>query len=111
GEPIESSSAKGWGFYDLDEVDPRAGGSSRAEVDALRLIAMVLHDWDNKAENQRLLCRPGGLSRDGRCTDVLAFLQDVGATFGPTSLDLGAWRSRPLWADPKTCTVNMKGMP
>ena len=35
-----------------------AGGSSRAEVDALRLMAILLAHWDNKGANQKLLCPP-----------------------------------------------------
>src|SRR6185503_19260543 len=54
--PIESREQKGWGFFELDTVDPSKGGAPRAHVDALRLFAVFLAHWDNKAENQRLVC-------------------------------------------------------
>ena len=33
--------------------------SHRADLDALRLLARVLAHWDNKSENQRLVCLDG----------------------------------------------------
>ena len=55
GETIKSDDSKGWAWYELDQIDP-ARGATRAEVDALRLVAMLLAHWDNKASNQRLVC-------------------------------------------------------
>src|SRR5436190_6047840 len=49
GRKIETDSAHGWSWYELAKIEAKAGGSSRAEVDALRLIAIVLAHWDNKA--------------------------------------------------------------
>jgi hypothetical protein len=101
----------GWPWFELEKIDPSRGGSSLAEVDALRLIAMLLAHWDNKAENQRLLCPPGEERADGGCVRALAILQDVGATFGPVKAELHNWRNTPIWADPKACTVSMKSLP
>lgn len=101
----------GWAFYELENVDQARGGSSRAELDALRLMAMFLAHWDNKAENQRLLCPPRADRPDGSCERPMAILQDVGATFGPTKLDLHNWRNTPIWADGRSCTVSMKSLP
>ena len=52
-------------------------------MDALRLLAVVISHWDNKPENQRITCLPGGDQPDGGCTTPLALIQDLGATFGP----------------------------
>ena len=38
-------------------------------------------------------------------------IQDLGATFGPTRVDLPNWRRLPVWADRATCTVSMKTLP
>ena len=54
--PIETEKEKGWAFFELDAVDPSKGGAPRAHVDALRLLAVFLAHWDNKPENQRLVC-------------------------------------------------------
>ena len=39
GEAIEAGNERGWAFYELDKIDPARGGATRAEVDALRLMA------------------------------------------------------------------------
>ena len=111
GRKIESPSTTGWAWFELGKIDPARGGSSRAEVDALRLMAMLLAHWDNKADNQRLLCPPSEDRPDGSCARPLAILQDVGATFGPTKIDLHNWRNTRIWADGASCTVSMKTLP
>jgi hypothetical protein len=111
GRRLESTPDQGWAFYEIDKVDEAAGGSPRAHVDAVKLLAVVIAHWDNKAENQRLLCLPGGDLPDGGCARPYAILQDLGASFGPTKLDLHNWRSTPVWADANACRVSMKQMP
>ncbi len=111
GRRIESADDEGWAFFELDRIDPAAGGSPRAHVDALKLLAVLIAHWDNKAENQRLVCLPGGDMPDGGCARPFAILQDVGASFGPTKLDLHNWRAPPVWADPRTCRVSMEQLP
>ena len=111
GDKIEASDDQGWSWYELDEIDAQAGGSSRAEVDALRLIAMLLVHWDNKGANQRLLCPPGARRSDGSCRAPIAAIKDLGATFGPHRVDLEKWRKVPIWIDPAACRLSMKAMP
>ena len=101
----------GWPWFELEKIDPARGGSPLAEVDALRLMAVLLGHWDNKAENQRLLCPVGHDREDGGCARPLAMLQDVGATFGPNKAELHNWRVTPIWVDRKACTVSMKHLP
>lgn len=111
GTKIEAQPDQGWAWFELDRVDAAAGGSRRSEVDALRLIAVLLAHWDNKAENQRLICEPGTERKDGSCGAPFALIQDLGATFGPAKLDIHNWRKTPVWADPATCRVSMKSLP
>jgi hypothetical protein len=111
GRKIEAIDDQGWAWYELEKIDPASGGSPRSEVDALRLLAVVLSHWDNKSANQRLTCLPGGDQADGGCTTPLALIQDLGATFGPLRVDLSNWRRLPVWADPATCTVSMRTLP
>jgi hypothetical protein len=66
GQPIEAFDGQGWAWYELARIDPSKGGASRAEVDAFRLIAVVLAHWDNKAENQRLMCPQAANARTVR---------------------------------------------
>ena len=111
GRAIEAGEKEGWAWHELDKVDPSRGGASRAELDAFRLMAVFLVDWDNKAVNQALVCLPGGDLPDGGCRTPFAYLQDVGATFGPSRMDLDGWRSTPIWADAAACRVSMKALP
>lgn len=109
GEPIEAGNERGWAFYELDTIDPSRGGATRAEVDALRLMAIFLHHWDNKSSNQRLTC-PNAHTPD--CKHPLAMIQDVGSEFGPKKAVLKNWSTRPVWQeDASACVVSMKGMP
>ena len=81
-------------------MDAAKGGAPRAHVDALRLLSVFLAHWDNKSENQRLVCLsekdwPDG----GTCRAPLAMLQDIGAAFGPKKVDLEGWTKAPIWAN------------
>jgi hypothetical protein len=116
GRRIETPKERGWKWDELGKIDAAAGGASRAEVDALRLLAIFLNHWDNKAKNQRLLCLgeadPPGRTLDPRpCGRPLAMVQDLGGTFGPNKLDLPNWAKSPIWADPATCAVSMRSLP
>jgi hypothetical protein len=112
GRPIETEDLEGWAFFELDLIDPKKGGAPRAHVDALRLLAVLMAHWDNKSENQRLVCLserdwPDG----GRCSRPFAMLQDVGAAFGPRKIDLPEWEKVPVWDDRKACKTSMDGLP
>lgn len=111
GTVIEASEDQGWGWYELEKIDPSRGGSSRAEVDAFRLMAVFLAHWDNKDANQRLICRPGADQAGGGCAAPLAIMQDVGATFGPNKVDFHNWRRGRIWKDRQACLVSMEHMP
>jgi hypothetical protein len=110
GAPIETIDGKGWAWWELKYMDAD-GAAAREDLDALRLLAVFLAHWDNKSENQRLVCldEPSGLDRP--CVRPMAMLQDLGATFGPSKLNLGRWHEMPVWADRATCTVSMEDMP
>jgi hypothetical protein len=107
GVQIETPDGRGWAFHELAKV-PTA---SRVHADALTLMAVFLAHWDNKPENQRLVCLSGKPARDGRCARPMAMLQDVGGTFGPRKADLDGWRGAPIWKDRATCTVSMQSLP
>ena len=108
GEALTAGDERGWAFYELDRIDPARGGAARTDVDALRLMAIFLHHWDNKSSNQRLTCEDGS-SAD--CEHPLAMMQDVGSAFGPKKANLASWRSKPMWTDAAKCVVSMKNMP
>jgi hypothetical protein len=106
---IEAGAVKGWAWWELDNVTE---GASRADLDALRLTAVFLAHWDNKAENQRLVCldQPHG-DVTNHCERPLLMIQDLGATFGPTKVNLAQWGSTSVWDDPRSCAVSMRRFP
>ena len=110
--PIETEDIEGWAFFELDLIDEKKGGAPRAHVDALRLLAVMLAHWDNKSENQRLVC----LSQEdwpdgGKCARPLALMQDMGSAFGPRKVDLPKWEKTRLWGDRASCTATMDDLP
>jgi hypothetical protein len=109
---ITTEETKGWAFFELDAVDARKGGAPREHLDALRLMAVFLAHWDNKSENQRLVCPSGNHSaKAGACRTPFAMLQDVGSVFGPKKVDLGGWQRAPIWSDRRACVVSMETLP
>jgi hypothetical protein len=112
GRAIETEEIEGWAFFELDLIDPAKGGAPKSHVDALRLLAVMLAHWDNKSENQRLVCLsekdwPDG----GKCSRPFAMLQDVGSAWGPRKIDLPQWERAPMWSDRATCTTSMDALP
>ena len=111
GRKIEGPEDEGWSWHELDKIDPAKGGSSRADVDALRVMVVVLAHWDNKGSNQRLVCAPGTDRPDGTCGSPRAVVHDLGATFGPLKADLPNWKLAPIWSDARACRLTMSSLP
>jgi hypothetical protein len=106
-----------WEWDQLDAVDESAGGASRAERDALRLLAVLLQHSDSKPKQQRLVCVDGSQG-DGRCAVPLMMINDLGITFGRAStfntqprgsVNLAEWTTVPVWKDDRTCVGNLAG--
>ena len=110
GRPIAVDGKSGWSWFELDP-HPESGGAARAEADALRLMASVLVHWDNKADNQRLLCLDQPGRPDEPCPHPFAIIQDLGASFGPHKVDLEGWRATPVWSDRTACRISMRHLP
>jgi hypothetical protein len=111
GTKIEAPGHEGWAWFELEKVASARGGATRAELDALRLMAVFLAHWDNKDENQRLVCLPGGSGRGAACAKPFGLLHDVGASFGPHKADLDGWRRTPIWREPSRCRISMTRLP
>jgi hypothetical protein len=108
GREIAAGEDEGWSWWELDRVDP-AAGATRAEVDALRVVARFIGHWDNKPGNQRMVCLAAPAR--GACPQPFGFIHDLGATFGPEKIDLARWESTRIWADAAACRISMKDMP
>jgi hypothetical protein len=120
GDTMEMFPDSGWGWIELNFVDPSVGGASKAQRDALQLLAAIIQHTDSKPSQQRLVCldQKMGLAPDpkGKCAHPFLELNDVGRTFGkanafnhdvPGSVDLKAWSSMSVWKDKDKCTANM----
>ncbi len=122
---------------ELETITEEAGGSSKAQVDALKLLLAFVKHGDNKADNQRLVCPnehviKGPDNMPAGCAHPYLVMQDLGATFGngATPLLLGLdittgvlpvgitteksklafeqWRDTPLWKNAGKCVALLR---
>jgi membrane-associated phospholipid phosphatase len=100
----------GWSWLELDLIDERAGGATKAEVDALKLLATFLQHTDSKREQQRIMCLDEG------CARPFMMIADLGLTFGratltnaneSASVNLQAWSKTPVWKGSLGCVGNV----
>jgi len=117
----------GWSWDELNLVDENAGGATRPERDALKLLAVFMQHGDNKPEQQRLSCRDQPkekgqektTTRKGGqmpCEHPFMYLHDVGLTFGRANIlnqdviggmNLVEWSRTPVWKDTAACVGNL----
>ena len=117
GSAIEAPGFEGWAWPELDKVNPRAGGAPRAQVDALKLLAVFVQHSDSKPEQQDLVCAPGGVKRDRAgnetCTSPWLVVKDLGATFGKATalnnskMDLDDWSGARIWREGAPCVGDL----
>jgi hypothetical protein len=125
GTEIESDIEAGWAWRELDLIDHDKGGATRAERDALKLLAVFLQHTDSKGVQQRLVCLDPKDSEGNAaakspakksCEKSFMFIQDLGLTFGHAtmfnrtgteSVSLTDWAATPIWKPSKTCVANM----
>ena len=123
GAPFEPDDT--WGWEELDRVDERAGGAPLAHRDALKLLAVFLQSSDNKAEQQRLICRDQPKEKNkGKtegheqmpCEHPFMYMHDVGLTFGRANklnqghvgaMNLVEWSSTAIWKKTSGCVGNL----
>jgi hypothetical protein len=110
GEIIESKEDEGWSWKELDKVDFKKGGATLAQIDALKLLAVLVQHGDQKPQQQRIACYKKDLvdpDRDGiaSCKQPVLMIQDLGATFGradfetspEAKINLDQWMDVPIW--------------
>jgi hypothetical protein len=116
GHEIKNENNPGWAWAELDLIDEAQGGASRAERDALTLLAVFIQHTDSKPEQERLICLPGGMAADGICDKPFMLLHDVGQTFGhgnfwnrtvTGSVNFDAWAKTPIWRDAAACVGHL----
>jgi hypothetical protein len=123
---IEERPNQGVTWRSLDQIDPSAGGATRADLDALRLLAAFAQCADNSAEQNVLACprgeiveeAGGGAGGDRVCRRPVVYVSDLGAVFGHGGLttayggrvDYEGWKSLSVWRDAATCTARLNGI-
>ncbi|HJQ96960.1 MAG TPA: hypothetical protein VJ826_01540 [Candidatus Polarisedimenticolaceae bacterium] len=106
GETIECEDRQGWDWKELDLVDPSAGGSSKVEIDALKLLNAFVQNADNKAAQNTLKITPRG---------PIMYVDDLGSVFGEGGMSTGGsgridydgWKSREIWDDAPACKARL----
>lgn len=95
-----------------------AGGATRAERDALTLLAVLIQHSDSASGQQRVVCLDDVREEDGRCAVPLMMINDLGVTFGRAnarnqqpraSVNLAEWKQLPIWKDTPQCVGNLVG--
>jgi hypothetical protein len=107
-----------WDWAELDQTDAASGGATKAERDALKLLAVVLQHSDSKSKNQRIVCLDNADGEGQRCAEPLMMINDLGITFGRAnamnqqpraSVNLAEWAKLPVWKDAQRCVGNLSG--
>jgi hypothetical protein len=114
---LEVREDSGWTWPELELVDESTDGASRAQRDALKLLAVMIQHTDTKAEQQRLLCpKQESVDIGDVCAEPVLMVNDLGLSFGSANLvnrdSIGAvnfdhWSKEPVWADVKHCVGNL----
>jgi len=113
GEEIEVPGYKGWSWQELEDIGVRAGSPSRAQIDALKLLAVLVQHVDSKPDQQALVCPSHSVrrTRDGSatCAAPRLVVKDLGSTFGAAKImnqqkmKLEGWSAVPIWKDADRC--------
>jgi membrane-associated phospholipid phosphatase len=108
---------EGWSWQELDMIDERSGGATRAQRDALKLLAVFIQHSDSKPEQQRLICLDdNGGDSAAPCMRPFMLINDLGLTFGRANLvnanslasaNLVEWRESPVWKGSRGCVGNL----
>lgn len=98
-------------------VAGRGGGATRAQIDALKLLAVFIQHSDSKPDQQEIVCAEGGRRKraDGSetCGQAWLVIKDLGATFGKATrlnnskMILADWDSVGIWKDARQCIGNL----
>src|SRR5262245_34605279 len=119
---IEREKDQGWWWKEIREVDEAAGGSSRAEVDALKLLMAFLQNSDNKSRQNAIACPRGSQAVDGAapaaCPRPIMYVDDAGSVFGKGGfvtrnagrVDFDGWKKRRIWKSATSCRAQLKGI-
>ena len=117
GESIEMNDFEGWSWQELESVADNEVGASRAQIDALKLLAAFIQHVDSKPENQALLCADDAVTKDRQgnegCRRPFLMVKDLGSSFAAASkvtfpkMKLESWRGVGVWKDAESCQAQL----
>jgi len=115
GENIEVPGYEGWSWLELDRLAGNAAGATRAQIDALKLLAAFVQHVDSKPAQQALLCQAGEArgAEHATCEAPILAIKDLGSTFAAASkvtfpkMKLESWHSVPVWKNAATCQAHL----
>src|SRR5262249_19584754 len=112
---ISGEAEVGWSWKnDLPLVSDKRGGATRAQVDALKLLAVLIQHGDSKPAQQKLICRPQGYdSNKNICRQPYMYVYDLGETFGSGGLkvhplDFERWKHKSVFRNQTVCIGNLR---
>ncbi len=129
GDKIEVPDYEGWSWEELEKLpstslraspstslrasSARPSGATRAQIDALKLLAVFIQHSDSKPGQQELVCPDGRKRKDAKgnetCTEPWLVVKDLGGSFGKATrlntskMTLSDWDSVGVWKDAKQC--------
>ncbi len=93
------------------------GGATRAQIDALKLLAVFIQHSDSKPGQQEIVCQEGRKQKDAKgnetCAEAWLVIKDLGGSFGKATklntskMNLADWDGAVIWKDAKQCIGDM----
>ena len=117
GSKVEVPGYEGWAWPELDTINTKNGGATRAQLDALKLLAVFIQHSDSKPGQQEIVCQEGAKKKDDKgnetCAQAWLVVKDLGGSFGKATklnsskMKLADWDEAGIWKDPKACVADM----
>jgi hypothetical protein len=117
GSKVEVPGYEGWAFPELDKIATRPGGATRAQLDALKLLAVFIQHSDSKPGQQEIVCQEDAKVKDAKgnetCAAAWLVIKDLGGSFGKATklnsskMKLEDWDGAAIWKDAKACVADM----
>ena len=117
GSAVEVPGYEGWAWPELDKIDARSTGATRAQLDAFKLLAVFIQHSDSKPGQQEIVCQEGSTKKDAKgnetCAEAWLVIKDLGGSFGKATklntskMNLEDWNGGGIWKDAKQCVADM----
>lgn len=117
GSSVETPGFEGWAWPELDKLGKRPGAATRAQLDALKLLAVFIQHSDSKPDQQQIVCEDGAKHKESNgsetCDSAWLVIKDLGVTFGKSTrlntskMNLADWKSVPVWKDANQCVGDL----